>query len=53
MQAPKDWKLVLIVLLVTSIAIAVVGGKSISHLEPPVPIRDEENREGRTVTVCK
>ena len=53
MQAPKDWKLVLIVLLVTSIAIAIVGGKSISHLEPPVPIRDEEDREGRTVTVYK
>ena len=49
MQAPKDWKLVLIVLLVTSIALAVVVGKSISHLDPPVPHRDEEDREGRTV----
>jgi len=49
MQAPKDWHLVVIVLLIISIAAALVVGKSVSQLDLPVPVRDNEDSGGRTV----
>ena len=49
MQTPKDWHLVLIVLLITSIAALVVVGKSIHQRGPPMLLRDHEDREGRMV----
>ena len=49
MQTPRDWHLVLIVLLITSIAALVVVGKSISQRGPPMLLRDHEDREGRMV----
>ena len=49
MQTPKDWHLFLIVLLITSIGVAAVVGKSISQRRPPTLIRDNEDRDGRMV----
>ena len=48
-QAPKDWHLILIVLLITSAAVALVVGKSISQWNPPFLRRDNEDSEGRMV----
>ena len=48
-QAPKDWHLILIVLLITSVAVALVVGKTISQQNPPFLRRDNEDSEGRMV----
>ena len=48
-QAPKDWHLILIVLLITSAAIALVVGKTIPQWNPPFLRRDQEESEGRMV----
>ena len=48
-QAPKDWHLVLIVVLIVGIVIPLVVGKSASQRRPPMLLQDNENREGRTV----
>ena len=48
-QAPKDWHLVLVVVLIISIAVPLVVGKTVSQRKPPVLLRDNENREGRMV----
>ena len=48
-QAPKDWHLVLIVILITSAAIALVVGKSVSQRNPPFLRQDNEDSEGRMV----
>jgi len=48
-QAPKDWHLILIVLLITSAAVALVVGKTISQWNPPFLRRDNEESEGKMV----
>ena len=50
-QAPKDWHLVLIVVLIVGIVIPLVVGKSVSQRRPPMLLQDNENREGRMVSL--
>ena len=49
-QAPKDWHLVLVVVLIISIAIPLAVGKTVTQMRPPMLLRDNENREGRMVS---
>ena len=47
----KDWHLILMALGVTAIGIALLVIRSGLQVNPPQLIRDNENREGRTVRV--
>lgn len=49
LQKMKDWHLVLMALGVTAIGIVLLVIRSGLQVSPPQLVRDNENREGRTV----
>ena len=49
LQVPKDWHLVMVVLLVTGVGMLLVAVKSAVQYDPPILVKHKENLEGRTV----